>query len=136
MVQRKGNPDYEPVQVMSKDGVKSTVYKRKGDPKPKTKNVGTPEKRRGGFKKPKGSNGNVGMLDSKPSNASSMAKPLGNINVVRSQSNAIQNLDNMNRLSGRSREALQGQKVSKKANAEIKNRSRPNPSSGGGDGRT
>jgi len=136
MVQRKGNPDYEPVQVMSKDGVKSTVYKRKGDPKPKTKNVGTPEKRRGGFKKPKASVSNKGMLNAPPSISSSMAEVIGNYDVDKSQSKAMSQLDTMNRLSGRSREALQGQKVSKKANMEIKKRSRPNPSSGGGDGRT
>ncbi len=132
---RKNNPDYEMVSVKTRDGVTQNVYRKKdrGDVK-KNKNKGTPEKRRGGFKKPKQKN--LGVLNAPPSIASSMAQPLGNIAMEQKQSNAAYQLDTINRLSGRARESLQNQKKAPKQVKMAKSRSRPEPSSGGGDGRT
>jgi len=133
---RKNNPDYEMVSVKTRDGVTQNVYRKKdrGDVK-KNKNKGTPEKRRGGFKKPKQKK-NLGVLNAPPSIASSMAQPLGNIAMEQKQSNAAYQLDTVNRLSGRARESLQNQKKAPKQVKMAKSRSRPEPSSGGGDGRT
>ena len=125
---RKNNPDYEAKKVKTRDGVIQTVYYKKTNNKePPKKNVGTPEKRRGGFKA-KGSKGNTGLLPANPTIASSMAKPIGNYSLERIQKNAVYNLETMNKLSDKTREKLQGQYVAPKQQKMMKGRSRTNPS--------
>ncbi len=125
---RKNNPDYEAKKIKTRDGVIQTVYyKKKGNKSPPKKNVGTPEKRRGGFKKPKASKGNIGMLNSQPSTTSSMAQSKSNYSAQRAQSNAAYQLETMNALSAKKREKLEGQYAAPKQQKMIKGRSRTNP---------
>jgi hypothetical protein len=131
-VSRKNNPDYEAHTIMTRDGVKQTVYKKKQNGE-KKHNKGTPEKRRGGFKTPKKK---VGLLNAPPTIASQMAKPINNYQMGVAQTAAMLQLETMNSLSGRAREALQGQAKAPTQVAKIKKRSRPAPNPGGGDGRT
>lgn len=131
-ISRKDNPDYEQKTVNTRDGVKQKVYVKKGSAKPK-KNTGTPEKRRGGFKKSK-----IGLLNSAPTIQSSMASQINPNQYVKEQTekNAVYNLDLLNRLSGSKREKMQNQFKAPKQVSELKSRSRTNPTTGGGDGRT
>ncbi len=132
-VKRKDNPDYEKHIINTRDGVKQTVYRKKPNKDPK-KNVGTPQKRRGGFKQSKG---NIGLLAKQPTIASSMAKPLGNYSAEQAQKKALFQQDYLNRLSGKAREIQQGEYQAKPQIKKIKSRARPNPNGGGGgDGRT
>ena len=132
MVQRKGNPDYEAHSVVASDGVKTTVYKKKGGEK-KKEGKGTPQKRRGGFKKPKE---NTGVLYALPSNTSSMASPeLANQKKGREQTAAALGIQTDISLSGRALQAQQVKEGSKKPSKKAIKNSRPNPSSGGADGR-
>ena len=120
---RKNNPDYEVHTIQTRDGVKQKVYRKKETAKKPKKNAGTPEKRRGGFKKPK----NVGLLPKQPTIASSMAKPLGNYNVEQAQKQASANMEYVNMLSDKKREQIQGQYKAPKQVSMAKNRSRTNP---------
>lgn len=131
-VSRKDNPDYEPKMVKTRDGVKQKVYVKKDSAKVK-KNVGSEVKRRGGFKKK-----NVGHLNDQPTITSSMAKPVNPNGYEKEQAekNALYQLDYLERLSGQKREKVQNQFRAPKQIKELKSRSRPNPNSGGGDGRT
>jgi hypothetical protein len=121
---RKDNPDYEKHVVHTRDGVKQTVYKKKDTAKKPKKNQGTPDgKKRGAFKKPK----NVGLMDSKPASASSMAKPIGNYQMEQSQKQASANMEYTNMLSDSKREKVQNQFKAPKQVAMAKSRSRTNP---------
>ena len=119
---RKNNPDYESHIVQTRDGVKQTVYKKKESAKEVKTNKGTPEKRRGGFKKPK----NVGELDKPPTIASSMAKPIGNYNMEQAQKQASASMEYTNMLSDKKKEQLQGQFKAPSQVKKIKGRSRAN----------
>lgn len=131
---RKNNPDYEKKIVHTRDGVKQTVYVKKPNKDPPKKNVGTPSKRRGGFKSK--SQGNVGELNKKPTIASSMAKPISSYASEQAEKNAAFQLDYLDRLSGKVREVQQGEFKAPKQVKQIKKRNRPNPNAGGGgDGR-
>lgn len=125
---RKNNPDYEPKQIKTRDGVLQTVYyKKKNNKAPPKKNVGTPQKRRGAFKG-KTSKGNTGMLNAPPSNASSMAQPIGNYMMEQNQKKASLLLETMNALSDKKREVLQGQYNAPGQKQKMSGRSRTNPS--------
>lgn len=125
---RKNNPDYEPKKIKTRDGVIQTVYyKKKGNKEPPKKNVGTPAKRRGGFKKPKVKSGE-GLLSAKPTIASSMAQPIGNYNASVAQKNAMLQVETMNSLSDKKREKLEGQYNAPSQIKLIQGRSRTNPS--------
>ena len=124
---RKNNPDYEAVIVHTRDGVKQKVYKKKQsakDKEPPKRKKGTPEKRRGAFKQPKK---NVGLMDSPPTTASSMAKPIGSYSAQQAEKAAMASIDNIERLSEKKREELQGQAKAPKQVALAKTRSRTNP---------
>ncbi len=138
MSARKNNPDYEPFTINTRDGVKQTYYRLKKNAKKPKKNVGTPEKRRGGFKAPKATSPSVvGQLNVPPTITSSMAEAnISNYQAGKAQSNAMLNIDNITRLSGRAREKIQNEAKAPQQVAKIKKRSRPNPNPGGGDGRT
>jgi hypothetical protein len=127
-VSRKNNPDYEKQVVMSRDGVKQSVYRKKN--KNKGKNVGTPAKRRGAFKTPK-----LGALAVPPTIASTMAKPIGNYNQQQLAKKALFTQDYLERLSGDTREKIQNEYKAPTQVAKIKKRSRPDTGVGG-DGRT
>lgn len=117
-IKRKDNPDYEKKVVRSRDGVNQTVYRKK-DRKPKG-NVGTPQKRRGGFKKPNPT------LNAPPTIASSMAKPVSSINAQKAAKAAVFQQDYIERLSVKTREQLQGEYKAPKQVKQIKSRSRAN----------
>ena len=124
---RKNNPDYEAVMVNTRDGVKQKVYKKKQsakDKEPPKRKKGTPEKRRGAFKQPKK---NVGLMNSPPTTASSMAKPIGSYSAQQAEKAAMASIDNIERLSEKKREELQGQAKAPKQVALAKTRSRTNP---------
>ena len=100
-VKRKDNPDYERKVVKTRDGVNQTIYRKKN--KETKRQVGTPQKRRGAFKAKKT------LMDIPPSNASSMAKPINNIQAQKAAKSAVFQQDYLERLSVKTREQLQGE---------------------------
>jgi hypothetical protein len=117
-VKRKDNPDYERKVVRTRDGVNQTIYRKKN--KEQKRQVGTPQKRRGAFKTKKT------LLDVPPSNASSMAKPISNIEAQKAAKNAVFQQDYLERLSVKTREQLQGEYKAPKQVAQMKSKSRAN----------
>jgi len=117
-VKRKDNPDYESKVVRTRDGVNQTVYSKKNK---KGKNVGTPAKRRGGFKAKSNP-----TLNAPPTIASSMAKPINNVAAQKAAKAAVFQQDYIERLSVKTREQLQGEYKAPKQVKQLKSRSRAN----------
>lgn len=119
---RKDNPDYEKASIMTRDGVKQTVYRLKSKKEKPKKQVGTPQKRRGGFKKQvKKDNGS---LSKPPPIASSMAKPITSYSTQVAQKKAMYHQDTLEKISDKEREKMEGEYKAPKQIKSLKMKSR------------